>query len=41
LKEEPKERPENGAYVNGLFIEGAKWNYKSMCLDESDPKVLL
>lgn len=24
----------------GMFLEGAKWNYDSMELDESDPKVL-
>jgi hypothetical protein len=24
-----------------MFIEGAKWNYDKMELDESDPKVLI
>ena len=34
-----EKRPEDGAYVEGLFIEGAKFNYSKMELDESDPKV--
>lgn len=24
----------------GMFLEGAKWNYDNMELDESDPKIL-
>jgi len=40
LKDTPDERPADGAFVWGLFIEGAKWNYETMTLDESDPKVL-
>ena len=39
LSEEPKTKPDDGAQVYGLFIEGAKWNYSIMELDESDPKV--
>ena len=33
-------KPDDGAYVNGLFIEGCKWNKDTMKLDESDPKIL-
>jgi len=32
--------PENGCYMWGLFLEGAKWNEKDQKLDESDAKVL-
>lgn len=33
-------KPEDGAYVFGLFIEGAKWNAAKMEMSESDPKVI-
>lgn len=32
--------PEEGVYVHGLFIEGAKWNTDRHVLDEADIKVL-
>jgi len=32
--------PADGSYVVGMFIEGCKWDYKKVSLDESDPKVL-
>ncbi|CAB3230574.1 unnamed protein product [Arctia plantaginis] len=35
-----KEVPEEGVYINGLFMEGARWNMDIMCVDESHPKVL-
>ena len=34
-------RPADGAYVRGMFVEGARWNTSSMLLDESEPKVCL
>jgi len=38
--EDIKERPDDGVYVYGLFLEGCKWDYKEHCLAESDPKKL-
>jgi dynein heavy chain len=33
-------KPDDGAYIKGLFLEGARWNKTSRVLDESLPKVL-
>jgi dynein heavy chain len=39
IDENVDHKPEDGAYVFGLFLEGCKWNYDIMELDESENKV--
>jgi len=34
------ERPENGCYIRGLFVEAARWDHEKMALNESRPKEL-
>lgn len=34
------EKPEDGALIYGLYLEGCKWNYETHQLDDSDPKKL-
>jgi dynein heavy chain len=36
-----KERPKDGAYVSGLFLEGARWDSKKGCLTQQEKKVLI
>ncbi|XP_039631019.1 dynein heavy chain 3, axonemal [Polypterus senegalus] len=37
---EMQTKPEDGAYIKGLFLEGARWNRQKMVIDESLPKIL-
>ena len=33
-------KPEEGAYVYGMFVDGAKWNFETKTISEAAPKVL-
>jgi dynein heavy chain len=35
---EVTEKPEDGAYTYGMFMEGARWNRTTHVLDDSKPK---
>ena len=35
-----KEKPQDGCYVYGMYLEGCKWDAKMHQLEESDPKKL-
>jgi dynein heavy chain len=37
---EVTEKPADGAYIYGLFLEAARWNSEEEILDESLPKIL-
>merc|ERR1711970_741678 len=33
--------PKEGAYVRGMFLEGAGWSYDNMCLEDPEPMKLV
>jgi dynein heavy chain len=34
------QKPEDGAYIRGLFMEGARWDHKAHVIAESHPREL-
>src|SRR4051812_17139718 len=38
--DEIRERPKDGVYIRGLFLEGARWDENQECLVDSRPKEL-
>lgn len=36
-----KKKPDHGCYIQGLFLEGARWNTEKECLDYQEPKKLI
>lgn len=36
----PSSPPTDGAYIHGLFLDGARWNRSSRTVDEAFPKIL-
>ena len=38
--EEVEEKPQDGVYVYGCFMDGARYNRDDACIDEQAPAVL-
>jgi dynein heavy chain len=38
--EDFEEPAEQGMYIYGLFLDGARWNRDEMCIDDQEPAVL-
>jgi dynein heavy chain len=38
-EDQVKELPEEGVNIHGLFLQGAKWDFKKKLIEDSDPKV--
>ena len=38
--EDITEKPEDGCYIYGIYLEGSAWNYKKHIIDQPQPKEL-
>ena len=38
-EEDVHEHPDDGVNIHGLFLQGAKWDFKKKMIEDSDPKV--
>jgi len=41
MEDEITESPEIGVNIHGMYMQGAKWDFKSKSVQDSDPKVPL
>nr|XP_034180267.1 dynein heavy chain 10, axonemal [Osmia lignaria] len=41
IPEKIEDRPDEGCYVSGLYLEGARWDLEEQCLKRSHPKILV
>ncbi|KOC59002.1 Dynein heavy chain 10, axonemal [Habropoda laboriosa] len=41
MPEKMEEKPDQGCYVSGLYLEGARWDMEEQCLERSHPKILV
>ena len=39
-EQDVKEKPEDGCYIHGLFLEGAKWSKEQKIITNPQPKEL-
>lgn len=40
LSDQPSKKPIDGCYIDGLFLDGGRWNFEHNCLADPRPKVV-